>query len=207
MTIKLKTKYIWWKCYFSMFCLKLPSWSTSYKQVCKIHHKTWREYNKEWKIGKIFHCFRLKPSQPDPGVENRSPLWKQNYWQIGLDNPPSLGTLSRMWYSWTFITNLERIFIHTTRTVRCLAELNTQESWREAYRYQKYSHNNISVYYVSNPVCCSNLFPRHQDLHQHNTRNTSNCVILALHFITVFNWLKTDNVNIVKWYLDRIWIR
>lgn len=177
--------------------------------MCKIHHKTWREYNKEWKIEITFHCFRLKPSLPDPGVENRSPYESHNYWQIGLDNPLSLVTLSRMWYSWTFITNLERIFVHTKRAVRCLADLNTQESWRKAYRYQKYSHNNISEYYGSNPVCCSNLFPRHQDLHQHNTRNTSNCVILAHHFITVFNWLKWDYTNIVrrKWCLDKIWIR
>lgn len=152
-----------------------------------------------------FSLFQVETFPNGPG--DREPVAPMKATIIDKLDWTILSPLSRMWYSWSFITNLERIFIHTKRAERCLAELNTQESWREAYRYQKYSHNNISVYYGSNPVCCSNLFPRRQDLHQHNTRNTSNCVTLAHHFITVFNWLKRDNTDIVKWYLDNIWIR
>lgn len=81
--------------------------------------------------------------------------------------------------------NLQRVLIQQKRAVRCLANLGYQDSCKEAFKELKIL-TVISLYIRE--VITHAIFSqetRHQDFHQHNTRNAADFA-LPLHHLTLY---------------------
>jgi hypothetical protein len=82
-------------------------------------------------------------------------------------------------------TNLERVLKQQKRAIRCLAGLQHQESCRETFKQLKIL-TVISLYIRETILfAITSQQPRHQDIHQHNTRHASNFA-LPLHHLSLF---------------------
>lgn len=78
-------------------------------------------------------------------------------------------------------TNLERALIQQKRAIRCLAGLHYQESCRDAFKQLKIL--TVVTLYIRETIlyAVTTKQPRHQDIHQYNTRHASDFTLPPHH--------------------------